>query len=140
MDDYDHADPDRSGQLHHVELYADEFETARAFWGWWLSSLGYDQKNVWESGVSWINGPTYIVLVDTDVSRPPFDRDAPGLNHLAFHTDSQETVDKLTAGVRERADTRVLFEDQHPYAGGYYALYCESPQGVKLEAIAPEDS
>lgn len=48
-------------------------------------------------------------------------------------------MDALTACVRERGDATVLYEDEHPHAGGYYALYCEGPEGVKVEVVAPEE-
>lgn len=136
--DHDHADPERAGQLHHVELYASDLDASVDFWDWLLGELGYEPKEEWDGGRSWVNGPTYVVLVRAaDIDRP-FDRRSPGLNHLAFHAASREQVDELTAGVRERGDATVLYEDRHPFAGGYYALYCEDPEGVKVEVVGPE--
>jgi len=136
--DHDHADPERAGQLHHVELYASDLDASVDFWDWLLGELGYEPKEEWDGGRSWVNGPTYVVLVQAaDIDRP-FDRRSPGLNHLAFHAASREQVDELTAGVRERGDATVLYEDRHPFAGGYYALYCEDPEGVKVEVVGPE--
>ena len=137
MDD-DHADPEHVGQLHHVELYTSALDSSVDFWGWLLTELGYELKEEWEGGCSWINGPTYIVVGQADNLDHPFDRQAPGLNHLAFHAASREQVDEITAGIRERENATVLYEDQHPYAGGYYALYCEAPQGLKVEVVGPE--
>jgi catechol 2,3-dioxygenase-like lactoylglutathione lyase family enzyme len=134
---YDHADPGHAGQLHHVELYASDLATSVDFWDWLLAELGYEPKNDWDGGRSWINGPTYVVVVEAD-SDHPFDRQAPGLNHLAFHAASREQVDDITAAVREREDATVLYEDSHPFAGGYYALYCEDPEGIKVEVVGPE--
>ncbi|WP_313694950.1 VOC family protein [Halorarum halobium] len=136
--DYDHADPDHAGGLHHVELYASDLDASLPFWDWLLGELGYEPKKDWESGRSWINGPTYVVLVRAGETDHPFDRRAAGLNHLAFHAGSRAQVDDLTDGVRERDDASVLYEDRHPYAGGYYALYCEDPEGVKVEIVGPE--
>lgn len=136
--DFDHADPEHAGGLHHVELYASDLEASVDFWGWLLSELGYEPKNDWDGGRSWINGPTYVVVVQADAGDQPFDRTAPGLNHLAFHAGSREQVDELTAGVRERDGASVLYEDRHPFAGGYYALYCEDPEGIKVEVVGPE--
>jgi len=136
--DHDHADPERAGQLHHVELYASDLDASVGFRDWLLGELGYEPKEEWDGGRSWVNGPTYVVLVRAaDIDRP-FDRRSPGLNHLAFHAASREQVDELTAGVRERGDATVLYEDRHPFAGGYYALYCEDPEGVKVEVVGPE--
>lgn len=133
-----HADPDAAGSLHHVELCTGDLEVSVSFWGWLLTELGYEPKHDWADGCSWINGPTYIVLKRASSDDPSFDRHAPGLNHLAFHARSRDQVDELTASIRERPDSAVLFEDEHPYAGGYYALYCEDPEGVKVEVVAPE--
>jgi hypothetical protein len=72
------------------------------------------------------------------LSDRPFDRRAAGLNHLACHAASREQVDELAAGVRERADATLLYEDRHPFAGGYYALYCEDPEGLKVEVVGPD--
>ncbi|MXV61314.1 glyoxalase [Natronorubrum sp. JWXQ-INN-674] len=135
----DHADPNHAGQLHHIELYATALEPAIEFWDWLLAELGYEPKNEWESGRSWINGPTYIVLERADDSDQPFDRQASGLNHLAFHAASRDQVDRLTAEIREREDASILYDDRHPYAGGYYALYCAAPEGHKVEVVAPRE-
>lgn len=136
--DADHTDPDHVGHIHHVELYTFDLDTSVAFWGWLLAALGYEPKDTWDGGRSWGNGPTYVVLIQADDVDHSYDRQAPGLNHLAFHAASREQVDDLTAGIREREDATVLYEDQHPFAGGYYALYCEDPEGIKVEIVGPE--
>lgn len=135
---HDHADPERAGQLHHVELNAADLDAAVDFWDWILGQLGYEQKDEWDGGRSWVNGPTYVVLVQADDPARSFERGSSGLNHLAFHASSRDLVDTITAGVRDREDASVLYEDRHPYAGGYYALYCEAPDGATVEVVGPE--
>lgn len=129
-------DSGHAGQLHHLELYASNLDASIEFWDWLLDDLGYEPKNDWDGGRSWINGPTYVVLVQADEPDHPFDRKGPGLNHVAFHARSREQVDRIAEGVRER--TNLLYEDQHPYAGGYYAAYFEDPEGIKVEVVAPD--
>ena len=136
-DDHDHADPSHAGGLHHVELCAADLDAAAAFWDWLLGELGYERKAAWDGGRSWVNGPTYVVLVRAADPEADFDRADPGLNHLAFHAVSREQVDDLTDSVRARPDASLLYEDRHPFAGGYYALYCEAPSGLKVEVVAP---
>ena len=135
-----HADPDYAGRLHHLELAASDLDAALPFWDWFLTELGYERKNDWENGRSWIAGPTYVVVKQAGESDDPFDRDAPGLDHVAFHAASRTQVDELTATIRQRDDAELLFPDQHPYAGGYYALYCLGPDDVKVEVVGPEES
>lgn len=136
--DSDHADPDHAGQLHHIELYAADLDVSVDFWDWLLGELGYVPKNEWNEGRSWVNGPMYVVLVQADDRIHTFDRRATGLNHLAFHAASRQQVDDITEAIHEREDATVLYEDQHPFAGGYYALYCEDPDGIKVEVVGPE--
>lgn len=135
---FPHADPENAGHLHHVELCTADLEASIDFWGWLLDELGYELNNEWKNGRSWVMGPTYIVLKRATTTEHPFDRQAAGLNHLAFHATSRKHIDELTASVRERDDSTVLFDEQHPYAGGYYALYCEDPEGIKVEVVGPE--
>lgn len=136
--DFDHADPDRAGTLHHVGLCTSNLERSVDFWGWLLGELGYEAKDEWHDGRSWRKEATYIVIKQANNNEPSYDREAPGLNHLAFHASSRDRVDELTEGIRERDDSTLLFEEQHPYAGGYHALYCENPDEVKVEIVGPE--
>lgn len=133
----DHADPAHAGALHHVELCASDLDSALAFWDWLLADLGYEPKTEWDGGRSWRLGPTYVVVKRAEDDRP-FERRAPGLDHVAFHAGSREQVDRLADGVRGRADATLLYPDRHPYAGGYYALYCEGPDDVVVEVVGPE--
>jgi len=133
----DHADPEHAGAIHHLELATGDLAAATPFWDWLLTSLGYTPKDEWGGGRSWVRDPTYVVLVAADTATPAVDRNAPGLDHVAFHADARATVDALTADVRERDGATLLYPDQHPYAGGYYALYCEGPTGITVEVVGP---
>lgn len=58
-------------------------QTRNAFWEWFLGELGYEPKNEWDGGRSWINGPTYIVLVQADNPEHSFDRRASGVTNYS---------------------------------------------------------
>jgi catechol-2,3-dioxygenase len=137
--EFDHADTDHAGAIHHLELCASDLEVSLPFWDWLLGELGYEPKAEWDGGRSWINGPTYVVLVQANESGPSFDRRAAGLNHVAFHAASRGQVDDLARQLRDREDATLLYEDRHPFAGGYYALYCENLEGIKVEVVGPEN-
>jgi catechol 2,3-dioxygenase-like lactoylglutathione lyase family enzyme len=130
----------RAGTLHHVELYVSSLEASKRFWGGFLGQLGYEVSQQWAQGVSYLLGDTYIVLVQTEAPylEPAYHRKRVGLNHLSFHAESREQVDAMTTWVRENG-YRVLYDNKHPYAGGegYYALFCEDPDRVKVEIVAP---
>jgi catechol 2,3-dioxygenase-like lactoylglutathione lyase family enzyme len=127
------------GGLHHLELYVSDLERSHVFWGWLLSELGYEPHQEWDEGCSYRRGPTYVALVEAPSGARPLDRRDAGLNHVAFHAGDRADVDRLTRAVAERGG-RVLYEDRHPYAGGadHYALFCEDPDGLKVELVAAD--
>ncbi|WP_252699935.1 VOC family protein [Natronosalvus vescus] len=130
----------RTGALHHLELYASDLDRSVAFWSWLLAELGYEPYQEWETGRSWKLDSTYLVLVEAEARfrDEGYHRCHPGLNHLAFHAESRDYVDDLTERCRDRG-VPILYEDRHPHAGGpdHYALYVEDPERIKVELVAP---
>ncbi len=135
--------------LHHVEIYVSDLARSRAFWQWLLcEELGYKVHQEWPKGIDFSpllaggqgGASTYIVFVQTEQKHldAGYNRCRTGLNHLAFHAQSREQVDDLTAKLRSRGIT-ILYEDRHPYAGGpdYYAVFFEDPDRIKVEVAAP---
>ncbi len=61
-----------------------------------------------------------------------------GLNHLAFRGRSRAHVDEIRAWLKDSGGT-LLYDDRYPYATSstYYALFCEDPDRIKLEVVAP---
>lgn len=126
--------------LHHVEIYVSNLSKTIKFWNWFLLELGYERYQEWESGISWKYEGTYLVFVQAErrFMDEPYHRCHVGLNHLAFHAESKEQVDSITAKLKEN-DVKILYPDRHPYAGGenYYAVYFEDPDRIKVELVAP---
>jgi ribonuclease HI len=127
-----------TGRLHHLEVWVEDFAQAESSLGWLLERVGYLRKDTWGSGASWHGADGYIVIESgTDVDRVPYSRRRPGLNHLAFRAGSRVEVDLL---VRRAASHgwKLLFADQHPYAGGadHYAAYLENEAGFEVELVA----
>ncbi|MEV7730114.1 VOC family protein [Streptomyces sp. NPDC087917] len=128
-----------TGTLHHVEICVPDLTRTIADWQWLLEDLGYILHQSWERGRSWKLGPTYLVFEQSPaITTAHHDRCAPGLNHLAFHIDTPDRVDLLTAKARENGWT-LLFPDRHPHAGGnhQHAAYLESTDGFETELVAP---
>ena len=129
---------DRAGVLHHIEIYVSDLDRSVEFWRWFLERLGYMPYQSWDKGRSWQLGSTYLVFVQTEVAYRDvaYHRKRTGLNHLAFHAESQAQVDEITEELRAR-DVRILYEDKHPYAGGpdHYAVYFEDPDRIKVELV-----
>jgi catechol 2,3-dioxygenase-like lactoylglutathione lyase family enzyme len=128
----------RTGLLHHVEIYVDDLAVTKQFWGWLLSRLGYEAHQEWNAGISYKREDTYIVFVQTEEKHrePKYHRCRSGLNHLAFHAGRTE-IDAITEELRARG-VNILYEDRHPYAAGEdcYAVFFEDPMRMKVELSA----
>ena len=127
--------------LHHVEIYVSDLEMSKKFWGWLLvEQLDYHVSSQWSQGISYRLGDTYIVFVQTEDKHldTPYHRCHVGLNHLAFHGKNREHVDEITLEIKEKG-YQLLYENKHPYAGGkgYYAVFFEDPDRIKVEVVAP---
>lgn len=60
-----------------------------------------------------------------------------GLNHLAFNVESKEEVDKFYKDYLVTRKISVLHEPkEYPqYVSGYYAVFFEDPDHIKLEVV-----
>ncbi len=127
------------GVLHHVELYVSDLDRSIAFWEWFLLPLGYTLYQSWPKGRSYRLGHTYLVFVQVEerFADIPYHRCRVGLNHLAFHAESRDHVDRLTEQLRARGVT-ILYPDRHPVASGSYAVFFEDPDRIKVELVAPD--
>jgi catechol 2,3-dioxygenase-like lactoylglutathione lyase family enzyme len=127
-----------TGMVHHIELWVPDLDRAITSFGWLLTEMGYRLYQDWPGGRSWGAGHTYIVVEQSPArTASRHDRCRPGLNHLAFHVASRREVDELTAEARLHG-WRLMFADQHPYAGGpqHYAAYLENVDGFEVELVA----
>ncbi|MFT3820390.1 MAG: VOC family protein [Rubrivivax sp.] len=127
--------------LHHIELYVGDLERSCAFWTPFMAMLGYEAER-WHGGMNYVRGPedTYLCLLPAAPEHlsAGFHRKRIGLNHLAFRGQSRSQIDRIARWVTENGHT-LLYRDRHPYAGGpgYYAVFCEDPDRIKLEVVAP---
>jgi catechol 2,3-dioxygenase-like lactoylglutathione lyase family enzyme len=128
------------GDLHHVEIWVADLESAITTWGWLLTELGYSPYQEWPDGRSWRLNATYIVIERSPaLSDQHHDRLRPGLNHVAFHAGTASDVERLATAAQLNG-WRLLFSDAHPHAGGddHYAAYLENAAGFEIELCAAE--
>ncbi len=126
------------GQLHHLEIWVADIATAGREWGWLLGRLGYRLGDDWGHGQAWELGSLYVVIESgPDVAPGRHERRRPGLNHVAFQGGSREEVEAIVGECTE-GGWSLLFDDEHPYAGGrdHYAAYLESGEGFEVELVA----
>lgn len=126
--------------LHHLDLWVDDLDRARASWGWLLRELGWVPFQDWAGGQSWSHPDgTYLGLEQSpDLAPGGHDRRRAGLNHLALTADDRDSLDALRAAAEAHGWSE-LFADRYPHAGGagHTALFLEDDQGFEVEVVVP---
>lgn len=127
--------------LHHVELYVRDLGRSTLFWNSFMSLLEYEEAR-WPQGVNYLQGEQdpYVCLLQA----PPehleagYHRRRVGLNHLAFRARSRAHVDEVRACLLDGGHP-LFYDDRYPFATapGYDAVFCEDPDRMKLEVVAP---
>lgn len=126
--------------LHHVEIYVSDIERSVCFWTPFMQQLGYEADR-WSGGMNYVKPDhAYFCFLQAPSEHlgAGYHRKRVGLNHLAFKATSRAQVDQVAAWVKAAGYT-VLYEAEYPYASGpgYYAMYCEDPDRIKVEVVAP---
>ena len=67
--------------------------------------------------------------------RRKYNRQAPGLHHLAFHVDSRADVDRLYAHLVALGTPILDPPAEYTSTPGYYAMSCQDPDGLVLELV-----
>jgi len=130
--------------LHHIELYVSDLERSIKFWTPFMELLGYEAER-WSEGINYFAGEEdpYLCLLQASDEHlaAGYLRRRVGLNHLAFKAKSRRHVDEVRDWLKSSGGT-LLYDDRFPYATAptYYAVYCEDPDRMKLEVVAPTEA
>lgn len=83
------------------------------------------------------DGHTFLCFSTTKAGYldPPFHRKHTGLNHIAFSVASSQEVDQFVKEYLEPRSIAALYDGakEYDYAPGYYAVYFEDPDRIKVE-------
>ena len=127
-------------RVYHVQI---NLEDAAASLPFWEALLGYLEYRVVheEPGVAgFSNGGVDLWLMAADAPHDAagFHRKRPGLNHIAFRVDQRRDVDRFHREFLEPRGLPTLYgtpREFPEYAPGYYAVFFEDPQRIKLEVV-----
>ncbi len=129
----------KRGNIRHVEINVSNFETSKAFYQGFLEWLGYKQIVAGKDYAGWGNGETEIFLTYLErYKESGFHRQRVGLNHIAFQAISKDDVDRLHSEFLVPRSIKVLYggpKEYPEYRKGYYAVYFEDPDRIKLEFV-----
>jgi catechol 2,3-dioxygenase-like lactoylglutathione lyase family enzyme len=126
--------------VYHVQLNVADAAVSLPFY---RALLGYFDYRVMveEAGMLGMsNGTTDFWLAGTDgrhASRR-FHRKAPGLNHVAFRVTRRDDVDRFVEEFLAARGIATLYggpREYPEYRPGYYAVFFEDPDRLKLEVL-----
>ena len=129
-----------TSRLYHLQINVSSGERAGAFYRDLFRYL--DWRVIHDEGgvIAFSDGTVNIWLIPTEGSFAGrgFHRKGTGLNHLAFRVERREDVDRFRdeflapRGMATLYDTPREFPEYRP---GYYAIFFEDPDRLKLEVV-----
>jgi len=126
--------------LYHVQLNVSDRARALPFYRDLFEYLGYRTVAGGPDFMGVSNGTTDFWIFETAPEHrdPPFHRKRTGVNHLAFGVDAREDVDAFCRDFLAPRGIATLYGSprEYPeYTAGYYAVFFEDPDRLKLEVV-----
>ncbi len=130
------------GQIYHVEVNVSNFDKSVKFYDGVLDWIGYQRIYSHKIAAGWgIKGATlgcnfWIIQTHNGFAQHGYHRKRVGVNHIAFHADSRQTVDQFYKELLLPRNIPVLYggpKEYPEYSKGYYSVYFEDPDRIKLE-------
>lgn len=123
----------------HIGINVSDIKVSGGFYSKLLDFLGFEKIEGEEGVLGWSNGPNgfWIYQAKRRHSRDVFNRANVGLQHLAFRAMERGAVDRFYKEFLLPNKALVLDEPkEYPeYHEGYYAVFFEDPDKIKLEVM-----
>ncbi|MBI2798472.1 VOC family protein [Candidatus Saccharibacteria bacterium] len=124
----------------HIGINLSNSNESFKFWKELLGYLGFKVIPDGDDHFDAIDGRSYLCVSVTDskYKKNSFHRKQTGLNHIALRVDSAEYVDEFVQGFLEPHNIKPLYggAKAYPeYVDGYYAVYFEDPDRIKIEVV-----
>ena len=131
------------GNISHIALTVSDLDRSTEFYDKVFKFIGFKRVEVPESTQNamktrlkaWV-GPGYSISIRPstgEFAHRLHDRNASGINHMAFTAEDRSDVEKLYQLLKETRATVLDPPAEYPYAPGYFAVYFTDPDGLKFE-------
>lgn len=126
--------------VYHIQINVTDRDKSFTFYKDFLGYFGYKVTYEGKEDLGTSNGTTDIWLMETPGKHKEkgYHRKRTGLNHVAFGVSSKEEVDKFIEQFLKPRKIKPLYDSprHYPeYEEGYYAVFFEDPDRIKLEVV-----
>lgn len=126
--------------IHHFQIQVSDIKRSAEFYAGMLGHLGFLKVFETEGMVEWHKEGTRIIVAQTPKRflTDGYHRKRVGLNHIAFRAPSRAAVDEFCQKFLLPNKIRTLYggvKEWQDYDPGYYAVYFEDPDRIKLELV-----
>jgi catechol 2,3-dioxygenase-like lactoylglutathione lyase family enzyme len=126
--------------LYHVQINVGDAARSIPFYRALFAYLEYTTIMDTQDLLGVSNGTTDFWMIDTPSERrtAPFHRKNTGLNHVAFGVGHREDVDRFVEEFLKPRGIAALYDsprDYPEYRAGYYGVFFEDPDRLKLEVV-----
>ncbi len=128
----------KASGFQHVDIRVKDFKKSKVFYGKLLGYLGFKKIVLTRGFGGWdLNGQSFWVEQASGKHKnKKFHRKNPGLNHIAFAAVSRKAIDDFHKNFLKKNRVKTLYQtpkDFPEYSKGYYAVFFEDPERIKLE-------
>jgi catechol-2,3-dioxygenase len=126
--------------VYHIHLNVSNSKKSLPFYKGLLDYLGYRIIDESQEHIGASNATTdiWVIQAERKYKNRPFHRKEVGLNHISFRVGSKNAVDNFAQHFLGRRKIKTLYDSPRlfpQYRKGYYAVYFEEPDRIKLEVV-----
>ena len=126
-------------KIGHIGINLSSSKESLSFWKELCSFLGFkiiEDGDHFDAG----DGQSYfcVSVADSAYKERTFPRKSVGLNHIAFKVDTPQMVDNFVCDFLGPRKIEPLYggaKEYPQYAEGYYAVFFEDPDRIKIEVV-----
>ena len=127
-------------RVYHLQVNVRDGAVSLPFWKALLGYLEYRAVHEEADVAGFSNGTTDLWLIATagTYRDAGFHRKRTGLNHVAFRVERREDVDRFRREFLDARGIATLYDTPREfpeYSPGYYAVFFEDPDRLKLEVV-----
>lgn len=124
----------------HIDVNVTNLKKSSEFYDKLFAYFGFKKRIEKDWWYGWIGNDCSYWIKQTrkDYLKNTYNRENPGVNHIAFLAESKEDIDKFYQEFLLPNQVKVLYGGpaEYPeYTKDYYAVFFEDPDGFKLELM-----